>query len=91
MMHVGISLAADKVTAIKHLLLVKAYILILKEMKDCYRLLLFSSRNTDVLDTSFNCFLLALKQPSSSAQVGLQMKEEVCKRLEQSTWSYLPK
>lgn len=73
----GISLAAHKLIAVKLLLLGKAYILFLKEVRDCYGAFLFSPGSIHVLDISFNCFFLALKaQPSSGVQVGLQMRQE---------------
>lgn len=76
MINAGVNLAACKITTIKLLLLGKAYILFLKEVRDCYRAFLFSPGSIHVLHTPFNCLFLALKaQPSSGVQVGLQMRQ----------------
>lgn len=79
-----------KITAIRLLLLGKLYILVLKEVRDCYRALIFFPASIHVLDTSSNCFLLALKaQPSSGVlkaglqmRLGLQKRHFVCKGLD---------
>lgn len=77
MLSVGIGLAAHKITAVKLLLLGKAYVLFLRGEGLLQALPFFSPGSIPVLDTSFNCFFLALKaQSSSGVQVELQLRQE---------------